>query len=74
MRASSEAASREVRPGPLLKLSGEEAGYLLTQQELAASAADRARMRLQAVSDSDIQGGTMSGYARRMRALMGLNW
>jgi hypothetical protein len=46
---------------------GEIPGYLMTPSQRAASAADRSRMRVQSRQDSDIQGGQMAAFSKRMK-------
>jgi hypothetical protein len=45
---------------------GERPGYLMTEMERKASAADRSRMRVQSSADSNAQGGYLSWYSREM--------
>jgi RHS repeat-associated protein len=46
---------------------GEKPGRSMTAAERRASASDRTRMRPQPKAESNAQGGTMSGYSRRMK-------
>jgi hypothetical protein len=52
--------------------SGEKPGYLMTEAERKASAADRTRMRPQPAQDSAAQGAAMARYSREMRRRLGL--
>jgi hypothetical protein len=46
---------------------GEIPGYMMTPSQRAASAADRTRMKVQSQTDSNIQGGHMAAFSRRMK-------
>jgi hypothetical protein len=48
---------------------GEIPGYLMTPSQRAASAADRTRMNVQSQSDSNVQGGEMAAFSRKMRRM-----
>ncbi len=49
--------------------TGEPPGYTQTAAERRASANDRSRMQRQPKSESNAQGGTMSGYSKQKHGL-----
>ena len=53
--------------------TGEKPGYLQTEEERKASAADRSRMKLQSQKDSNKQGGQMSNYSKQQKEKYQLN-
>jgi len=52
--------------------AGEKPGHRMTPAERQASANDRSRMQLQPKSESNKQGGAMSGYSKQKKEEHGL--